>query len=171
MSEAIFVVVGAFLGVIFTIAFQSPLESVLARVVALVPSRRRRRLSGIWFSYYDVVREGASLPAKGTPIDLDAVEQIQFRNVASAVVGRNAVRSRPYSLHLRMTADSYLTGTWNDQSADRFHFGGVQLFWDFNGSEMKGRFVGRDRYNNINHGIWAFAKNKADLQRLIDALR
>ena len=170
--EFLLLVAGAVLGLLLQVFFQDSLGSLAIRVFGpLSPATRSRELSGVWHAYYEVLKDGARPVAAGSPLQDDNIEQVRFSHVGRHFVGRNLKDSRQYFMRLRLEDACFLTGTWRDYSAGRYHFGGVQLWWHYNGKHLAGKFIGRDRNNDINYGIWVFARDKNELQGLVDDWR
>lgn len=170
--EVLLVVIGAVLGLILTVLFSEPLASLVVRLagpLSILPTNRT--VKGEWFAYYEVIPDGLPPLRPGEPINAGRVERIKFSKIGAAVVGQNMRDSRSYFLRLRMESDCILTGTWRDVSGGRYHFGAVQLVWDYSGDHMLGKYVGRDRHNDVNWGPWAFARTEAGLQPVIDEWR
>jgi hypothetical protein len=65
--------------------------------------------------------------------------------------------------------NSYFTGTWQDLSGDRYHWGAFQLWWHSKEERgMVGKFVGKGSDNHIDHGIWLWARDERKLCDLAD---
>lgn len=170
--ELVLLIGGAVLGLVLTVLFQGALEGLAVRVFgALAPSPKSPNLKGTWYAYYEVVKDGSPLPSPGASVDSGRIEKLVISQVGSSIVGRNAKHSREYFLRLKLEDGCILTGTWRDQSGGRKHYGGLQLRWDYSGRYMTGKFVGRDRHNQVNFGPWVFTRQEADLQDLIDEWR
>jgi hypothetical protein len=163
---------GAILGLVLTVLFQDALAGFFVRLLGpLAPFGQGRRLAGEWYAYYELVRDGQAVALPGVPLPQNEIELLKFSHLTSAVVARSIGSARSYLLRLRFRDGSFLTGVWSDRSHGRYHFGAVQLVWDYNGRVMVGKFVGRDRHGIVNHGPWFFARDREHLQPLVDGWR
>jgi len=165
-------VAAALFGLVVSVLFHGPVESAVVRIFGpLAPAGRSRSVKGMWHSYYEIVKDGSQPSPPGTPLDPSRIEQIKLSQVGTSIIGKNDKRSRRYFLRLTLDDGCILTGRWSDVSGGRYHYGGVQLRWDYSGRYMIGKFVGRDRHNQIKHGPWAFARIPTDLQEVVDEWR
>jgi hypothetical protein len=96
-----------------------------------------------------------------------SIEIIRLRKIGKRVFGVTVASRRDYRISGIFQDGKYLTGTWRDSSKGRYHWGGFQLCWLDNGRGMVGKFVGKDSENHINHGIWLWTRDEANLPGLL----
>ncbi len=169
-------ILGAIASVVAAVFFTETIEDLATR--AFGPFARSvdgRRLKGSWISYYEVHRKEEKPPAPKAPLLDRNLSEIEFRRFGRTVVGGNNSGPRRYSLRLKLRDNAILTGTWKELSTaepyQRYHFGGVQFVWSFDGRSIVGRFVGRDRNNHVNHGYWILVIDEDDLRPIVDEFR
>ena len=109
----------------------------------------QRRIKGIWYSYYEVSPDGSLPDPPGSALDPVRIERIQFRQIGRIIMGKNVKTSRDYFLKLRLQDTTFLTGTWTDNSEQRYHYGSCQFCFDYSGQYLIGKFLGRDRLNYV----------------------
>lgn len=164
---AIGIVAGAFIGLIFTTLLQDQIAIIFVRLLrGLWIYEGQRSISGSWYTYYAIIPDHATSASAKKPSG--AIEVIRLRRVGSRVTGSNNRASRDYIILGVLRDGCYLTGTWRDLSADRYHWGGFQLWWLNDGAGMVGKFVGKDSKNHINHGIWLWSRAEYGLDNLVD---
>ncbi|MFF7566643.1 hypothetical protein ACFZB4_42640 [Streptomyces pseudovenezuelae] len=158
-------IAGWLLTAVLTALFQDQITELLARAVTRVRPPGRE-VAGIWKTYWGVVPddEGSSLTARQPSNVIVTFDLKRFRG---QVTGRDTKHASS-QIKATLIDKTFVTGTWKDDSGDRYQWGAFQLHWDSDGNGMIGKFTGKDSRNHINHGIWLWARDK---NRLLDLAR
>jgi hypothetical protein len=159
-------VASCLMGLVLTTLAQDKVALMLAKLTRGIEfTGRGRDISGNWYTYYAVIPESTTSPSGATPSG--SIEIIHLRKIAKRVFGVTVASSRDYRISGIFQDGKYFTGTWRDSSRGRYHWGGFQLCWLDNGRGMVGKFIGKDSENHVNHGIWLWTRDEADLIKLL----
>ena len=156
MTTLLAVLGGALVSVVAAAILQTPVQSLLARLLGGLGFSRGETVKGIWLAKWDFA---------GTR-DEEVTHVVRVRQFGSSVVGRSIASSQE-SRRATVTANldgRILTGVWKSDADERaLHHGAFQLVLRPNGMVMSGKWVGFDRENNVLQGDWRWDLRSASL--------
>ena len=159
-------IASAFIGLLVTVLFQDQASVLLVKTLqGFRGGNNGRTLSGVWYSYYYIFPESGTSPTARIPST--TIITVRLRQVGNHVAGTGVGSSVNYST-LAILQDPYLTGSWRNLTEGHYSWGAFQLSWHTNNKWMIGKFVGKDSYNHINHGIWLWVREREELPALAD---
>lgn len=157
----------AFIGMLVTMFFQERVSVAVAGVLGRIGlPTEGRNVSGVWYTYWYVVREDASSDTAAQPSPIVGV--FRLRKIGNRVVGVDSMKKQDFAVSASIRDRKFLTGTWHNYTQDRYHWGAFQLCWNDSGDGMVGKFVGKDSANHVNHGVWIWARHEANLESLAE---
>lgn len=152
------VVVGAFISLVVTLAFEESFKIWAAHLVNLFGSRNDDGITGVWRTTFSYVH--------GTE-KFDYVECIEIRSLFGMVIGRiiphpsNHPRldeiavTRPIRVRGQLKDNHYFTGIWLHPLQRHHYHGAFQLLLEANGHRMRGRWIGfSNTKNSLEEGDW-----------------
>ncbi|GLP67357.1 MULTISPECIES: hypothetical protein [unclassified Streptomyces] len=155
-------IAGWLLTAVLTALFQDQITEILARIVTRVRVPGRD-VAGKWETYWGVVAEPGSSPTAREISNV--IITFDLKRFRDQVTGRD-LNNASSQVKATLIDTTFMTGTWKDNSGERYQWGAFQLHWDGEGNGLIGKFTGKDSRNHINHGIWLWARRDADLPNL-----
>lgn len=155
----------ALIGVVLTVLFQDRISEMAIRVSgSLLTASRTRSISGKWYTYWEIIPDPGTSSTASSPHN--GIDIIQFRRVGNRVVGKDQAKGYTYAISAALASEAFLTGTWQDFTRNQHQWGSFQMYWEDSGWAMVGKFLGKDRNNHVNHGVWLWAREPEELPGL-----
>lgn len=146
-----------FLGVVLTIIANDPIHFLLARFIGGVIPKKKRGVKGLWRATYSW---------KGDDGDRREDQIIELRQFGSYVIGRNLTgKAHWYKLRGKVELQTYFTGTWDNVSDGDIYHGAFQVVVSPHGDAMRGKWVGFNKRQEINHGPWQWSLLARDVDK------
>lgn len=171
--DIIFIIVGAFLGVIFTVLFTRKLESAFGKIFnRKFGKKSQRNLTGLWITQYKY----PSIDSQGNVTDKTETQIVEFKQKGNRVFGQTVdALKHPEIFEGRMSKDRYFTGQYLNTINHHNYHGAFQFVLSNSKGVMKGKWIGfDDNGDGINHGCWRwkqFSTSKKSDKGLIQSAK
>jgi hypothetical protein len=152
------VVIGAFVSIFITLAFQDSLKTWAAQLVTLLGARNDDGITGLWRTTFSYVHGRETT---------NYIECIEIRTLFGMVIGRivpdpsnhprlnDIAPSRPIRVRGQLKDNHYFTGIWLHPLQRHHYHGAFQLLLEPNGHRMKGRWIGfSNSKKSLEEGDW-----------------
>lgn len=171
--DIIFIIVGAFLGVIFTVLFTRKLESAFGKIFnRKFGKKSQRNLTGLWITQYKY----PSIDSQGNVTNKTETQIVEFKQKGNRIFGQTVdALKHPEIFEGRISKDRYFTGQYLNTINHHNYHGAFQFVLSNSKGVMKGKWIGfDDNGDEINHGSWRwkqFSTSKKSDKDLIQSAK
>ena len=139
------------IGILFTVILTTLITDKLHYLLALLFGgtffNLKRGLRGVWKSTYNYKQNKKQFKEN---------QIIELRQFGKYVIGRNiSGKKHFYKMIGKLEKDIYYTGIWENISNNDIYHGAFQFIYILKGNKIKGKWLGFNSKNQINHGDWS----------------
>lgn len=145
--------VGGVVSLVFGVLFSDLLKTILSAAWGKLLEPMSRSLSDVWDTeYWYIDDDGVQKMHK---------DRFRLRQYGSYVKGRNEGQTdHSYLVSGRLENNTILTGTWKSKHPQVTYNGTFQMIVAHDGNSIKGKWLGFDNPDIINHGVWNWKRVK-----------